>query len=117
MEFKFKKEQDKESRIKQSKDLLDKYPNKLPVILEKDPTSKIIEMKKTKFLLEKKSTVQQLQQMIRRKTSLKEEEALFLQVRAKFSITGVKTIEEIYKEYKDQDGFLYIIYTTELIYG
>ena len=44
-------------------------------------------------------------------------DALFLQVRTKFSIVGEKTIGEIYDTFKDEDGFLYIMYTTELIYG
>ena len=117
MNFKYKKLEDKESRKKHSQNLIAQFPDKLPIILEKDPSCKLTELQKTKFLLEKKSTVQQLMQMIKRKTSLQEEDALFLQVRAKFSIMGEKTIQEIYDEYKDQDGFLYIIYTTELIYG
>jgi len=98
MNFKYKKLEDKESRKKHSQNLIAQFPDKLPIILEKDPSCKLTELQKTKFLLEKKSTVQQLMQMIRRKTSLKEEDALFLQVRAKFSIMGEKTIQEIYDE-------------------
>ena len=117
MEFKSKAKLDKKKRKEQSQYLLTKYPDKVPVILEKDPSSKILELKKTNFLLEKKSTVNQLLQLIRRKTELKEGEALFLQAKAKYGISGEKTIGEIYKEYKDDDGFIYIMYTTELIYG
>ena len=117
MEFKYKSQESKEARIKQSKELLKKYPNKVPVILEKDPSSKITEIGKTRYLLERKSTAKEVMEMIRKKTTIDEKDALFLQVRAKFSITGEKTIGDIYDTYKDSDGFLYIMYTTELIYG
>ena len=117
MEFKTKTNLDKKKRKELSQNLLNKYTDKVPVILEKDPSSKILELKKTNFLLEKKSTVTQLLQLIRRKTEIKEGEALFLQAKGKYSISGEKSIGEIYKEYKDEDGFVYIMYTTELIYG
>ena len=57
MEFKYKKNLSREERIKESAQLRINYPDKLPVILEKDPASKIVELKKTKYLLPKKSTV------------------------------------------------------------
>ena len=56
--------------------------------------------------------------MIKKLLKLPEEEALFLSAKGKYNITGEKTIEEIYKTYKDkQDGFLYIMYSSELVYG
>lgn len=117
MEFKYKKNLSREERIKESAQLRINYPDKLPVILEKDPASKIVELKKTKYLLPKKSTVSQFQENIRRKAEIPRESALFLQARTKYSLAGEKTIEEVYDSYKDKDGFLYIMYTTELIYG
>ena len=117
MEFKTKSKLDKEKRKEQSQKLLINYPDQVPVILEKDPSSKIQELKKINFLLEKKSTVNQFIQFIRRKTNLKEGEALFLQAKGKYGISGEKNFGDIYNEYKDDDGFLYIMYATELIYG
>ena len=67
--------------------------------------------------INKDTTNKEVMEMIRKKTTIDEKDALFLQVRAKFSITGEKTIGDIYDTYKDSDGFLYIMYTTELIYG
>ena len=47
-----------------------------------------------------------------------DQEALFLTAKGKYSITGEKSMLQIYKDFKDkQDGFLYIAYTTELVYG
>ena len=117
MEFKYKKNQSREEREKESAQLRIKYPDKVPVVLEKDPASKIVELKKTKYLLPKKSTVNQFQENIRRKAEIPGESALFLQARTKYSLAGEKTMEEVYNSYKDKDGFLYIMYATELIYG
>ena len=45
-------------------------------------------------------------------------DALFLTAKGKYSITGQKSMSQIYKDFKDkEDGFLYIGYTTELVYG
>ena len=117
MDFKYKKKEDENTRKKESQLLLEKYPDKIPVVLEKDPSCKLLELKKTKFLLDKKYRINQFQEMIRRKSEIKEGEALFLQARTKYSLSGESSIESVYNSYKDKDGFLYIMYTTELIFG
>ena len=117
MEFKFKQIKTLEQRKLISHNLLDKNPDKVPIILEKDPTNKILEFQKTKFLSERKYTVSEFTQRIRSEMKLPEEEALFLSVKGKYSISGQKLMENVYNTYKDEDGFLYIMYTSELIYG
>ena len=49
MEFNFKNNISLEKRKNQCQKLLIKNPNRIPVILEKDPKSNIKELKKTKF--------------------------------------------------------------------
>ena len=118
MEFKFKKENELEKRKKQSSILLIKNPNKVPIILEKEPKCKIEGIKKTKFLVQKDFTVNQFSRMVRALMSIPEEEALFFTAKGKYTITGQKTMGQIYKDFKDkEDSFLYIAYTTELVYG
>ena len=47
-----------------------------------------------------------------------EEEALFLSAKGKYNINGERSINDVYNAYKDkEDGFLYIMYSSELIYG
>ena len=117
MEFKYKQIKTEDQRKLISNNLLEKNPDKVPVILEKDPTSKIQGFSKTKFLSERNYTVSEFTQKIRSEMKLPEEEALFLSVKGKYSISGQKLMENIYNTYKDVDGFLYIMYTSELIYG
>ena len=52
MEFQYKKDiPDKAKRKEQSEILLIKEPDKIPIILEKDPVSKIQGIQKTRFLI------------------------------------------------------------------
>ena len=62
--------------------------------------------KVSKFLLEIKKLVK-----------LPEEEAIFLSAKGKYSLSGTTLFEDIYSKYKDEDGFLYVSYTTELMFG
>ena len=118
MEFQFKKDIPFEKRKNQCNILLIRNPNRVPIILEKDPKCKIEGIKKTKFLIQKDFTVNQFSKMLRALMSIPEEEALFFTAKGKYTITGQKLMGQIYKEYKDkEDGFLYIAYTTELVYG
>ena len=55
--------------------------------------------------------------MIRKKLKLGKESALFFLVNGKKSLTGDDSIQEIYNKYKSDDGFLYIAYASEEIWG
>ena len=118
MEFNFKKNTLEAKRKIQCHQLLIKNPNSIPVILEKDPRSIIQEIKKSKFLVSKEVTVNQFILLIRGLIQISENEGIFFVVKGKYTISGDKTMEQIYNNYKDKDdGFLYIAYSSELIYG
>ena len=118
MEFKFKKLVDLETRKKQSKELLKRNPKKIPIILEKDPKCQLVPILKTKYLIQDEFSASQFIKMVKSLLNISEYEALFLTAKGKYSITGQKSMSQIYKDFKDkEDGFLYITYTTELVYG
>ena len=118
MEFKYQIEF---PNIKSRKDECERvrlqFPDKIPVICEKDPNSKIQEIDKTKYLVPMDLTVAQFSLMIRKRVEIAKEGAFFLLVGGKHSITGDTLISEIYERYKDEDGFLYIAYASELTWG
>ena len=117
-EFKFKKNNPNlQSRRKQSEDLLKKYPQKVPIILEKDPKCNITEIKKKKFLCPIRQTISHFNAIIRGSAELDPTEALFLLVNGNNSIIGDVSMGEIYEKNKDEDGFLYIVYSSELAWG
>ena len=118
MDFNYKKDfPDVIKRKELCKQLLNKEPNKVPVVLEKDPRCKIKQIK-TKHLIMKKCTVNSFLLMIKNKLNMQDKQALFLSAKGKYNIMGEQTMGEIYNKYKDkEDGFLYIIYSIELVYG
>ena len=119
MKSKFKEENpDIEKRKEIFESAIKNNPGKIPVILERDETSKLSEIKKTRYLFEKDYTISEFLLLIRNSLKLNEGEALFLSTKGKYNLTGEKTMGEIYKLYKDKgDGFLYILYSSVLVYG
>lgn len=121
---KFKKDNDLEMRKKTFKELIDAYPNKLPIICEKNPRSKKLnDIAKTKYLVNADFMLYDFYEMIRQKLALKKEEAMFLLVNIDSKRTNslqVSTeikMKSIYEQYKDEDGFLYVFYEGEEVWG
>ena len=113
----FKKSFTKDMRINECKDIMEKNPDKIPVICEKAPGSKITETPKCKYLLNKQMTVAKFSLLLKEKLSLSEKDALFLIAKEKYTIPGNETIQQIYDKYKDEDGFLYIYYSNKEVWG
>ena len=119
MEFKFKKDNpDPEQRRKECDKIRNQFPEKIPIICEKDPKSNIKDIDKTKYLVPNDLTVSQFSMMIRKRIEIPQEAAFYLLVNGKNSLTGDALLSETYEKYKDpQDGFLYIAYASELTWG
>ena len=118
MQFRFKAENpDPLQRKKESEKIKNQFPEKIPIICEKDPKSNIREIDKTKYLVPNDLTVSQFNIMIRKRIEIQQEAAFYLLVNGKHSITGDTLLSEIYEKYQDEDGFLYIAYASELTWG
>jgi len=119
MEYAFKKENpDVSKRLSESTKIREKYNDRVPVICEKDPKSKIGTIDKTKYLVPDDLTVTQFSFIIRKKLELDKSKALFLLIASKHSPTGESLMSDVYAQYKDQeDVFLYITYTGEETWG
>ena len=117
--FKFREEfPDPKIRRKQCKIIRKKYPDKIPIIIEKNSNSNISNIDKTKYLIPLDLTVSQFSYMIRKRIKLSNESAFFLLVNGKISITGDSLLSDIYERYQDpEDSFLYITYSSELTWG
>ena len=117
MNFTFKSVKTKEERIEEFQKISKANKGKIPIICEKEPKSKIQSIDKTKYLINEELTVGQFTSLIRKKLNLDKEEALFLLVQGKNALTGNGTMADAYEKYKDEDGFLYIAYASELVWG
>lgn len=62
--------------------------------------------------------IAEVQAIIRRKLSMNKDKGLFLMVNnGKELIRSNDSLEHVFNTYHDKDGFLYILYTEEEIFG
>ena len=116
--FKFKMDHNVEERLNESNRILREYPNRVPIICETAPNSKLPPLRKTKYLVPFDMTVGQFEFLIRRNIELNKESALFLFTPTGKTFVGNKTMMEAYNNHKDkQDNFFYIYCDTEITMG
>lgn len=113
----FKKKFDFNTRKTESSRILDKYPNRIPIIVEKNKSSNNVpDIDKQKFLVPEDLNVGQFLYIIRKRLSLKPEQAIFAFVNNTLPPTSSQ-VSEVYNQHKDEDGFLYFIYSGENTFG
>ena len=117
MEFRFKKENTFEVRRSEYENVIKRYPDKIAIICEKAPRSKIKSINKTKYLVDQNLSLPQFKATIRKNLELDDREAIFFLVNGKTALSGSDTLGNIYSKYKNKDGFLYIAYAAEEIWG
>ncbi|KAM1050612.1 hypothetical protein ACFX13_033065 [Malus domestica] len=112
----FKQEHDLEKRRAEAARIREKYPDRIPVIVEKAERSDIPNIDKKKYLVPADLTVGQFVYVIRKRIKLSAEKAIFIFVDNVLPPTGA-IMSAIYEEKKDEDGFLYITYSGENTFG
>ena len=118
MEFKYKKALNLLNRKEEFNKLKSSLNDKIPIICEKDPKCKLQPIDKTKFLIPGELTVAQFGFMIRQRTFLEKEQALFILFQGDKNPPLDCLMSEIYERYKDpEDGYLYATYSSELVWG
>ena len=115
--FVFKSKHSFDERLDETTRILAKYPDRIPIICEKNLKSRgTPEIDKNKFLVPYDLTVGQFMYVVRKRLVLPPEKALF------FFIGGIipsssSLLNDIYYHAKDPDGFLYIHYSLENTFG
>lgn len=105
-----------ENRKQESDRVKCKYVNRIPVIVLKDKRSTMLDIDKNKFLVPKDMSITKFMYIVRKRIKVKPEEALFILVNGEL-INGNKLMGDIYENKKDEDGFLYMTYTSENTFG
>ncbi|KAK9464112.1 autophagy protein 8 [Lipomyces oligophaga] len=116
MHSKFKDEHSFEKRKTEADRIRAKYGDRIPVICEKVEKSDIEEIDNKKYLVPADLTVGQFVYVIRKRIRLPAEKAIFVYVDEVLPPTAA-LMGLIYKEHKDDDGFLYITYSGENTFG
>tara|TARA_B110000114_G_C14751468_1_gene261188 strand:- start:29 stop:400 length:372 start_codon:yes stop_codon:yes gene_type:complete len=103
-------------RMRESNRVLSKYPDRIPVICEKGRNADILDIDKNKFLVSCDLTCGQLIYVIRKRLKLDSEKAIFIMINGIMPPQS-DNLYNLYNLYKDIDGFLYISYTSENVFG
>lgn len=116
MNYKNKKSFDE--RLDETTKILQKYPDRIPCIIEKSDTdiSVLPNIDKSKFLIPNDLTMSQLIYIIRKRVKIEPEQAIFIFCNGKL-IENYKTLENIYKDHQDKDKYLYLLYSGENTFG
>jgi len=116
MKWAYKEENPFEKRKAEGEKIRRKYPDRVPVIVERAKYSKMEDLDKKKYLVPCDLVIGQFYFLIRKRVHLRPEDALFFFINNVIPSTSA-TIGSLYEEHKEEDNFLYIAYSEESVYG
>jgi GABA(A) receptor-associated protein len=112
----FEKTYTLKKRTEESVYIKKKYPERIPVIVEKLNNSTIYNIDKKKFLVPCDLTVGQFIYVIRNRIKLAPEDSIFIFINNSLPNSS-SIMSQIYKEHKHEDGFLYVKFSGENTFG
>lgn len=94
-------------RMAEANTIMTKYPHQIPVVVERFRKEKVLpELSKTKFLAPRNIMMSQFISIIRSRLQLPPNKSLYLLIDNKAIVSLTLTMEEVYKEHRDRDGFV-----------
>jgi len=117
MECSFKKTYDLKKRKSESSRIREKYTNKIPIIVTKDDKCTLGQISKSKYLVPEDITLGQFSLIIRKRIEIKESDALFFFINGSTIPPISNSMVSLYEDYKDDDGFMYMTYCGENVFG
>eukprot|EP00040_Diaphanoeca_grandis_P024189 m.132688 g.132688 ORF g.132688 m.132688 type:complete len:131 (-) comp29627_c1_seq1:45-437(-) len=124
----YKQRHDFAAREAEALKMRTKYPTRFPVIVERYSGSndaEIANIDKNKFLIPEEMTVGQFMFIVRKRIALDEHQAFFMFVesvkkdgkKSQILAKSSDSIHSLYQAYRDQDNFLYFVYTSQNAFG
>ncbi len=117
MSIQFKKEFPLEKRLSESRRILEKYDTRIPIIVTAHKTCKLPPIDKNKYLVPNDLTVGQFLHVIRKRIKIDPSQSVFMYVNDNILPPTSATMVTLYRDYKDEDGFLYMSYCGENTFG
>ena len=105
-----------EKRLEEATRIIEKYPERVPIICERITTN-IPEIDRKKYLCPRDLSIANFMYVIRKRLKLSSEKSIYLFINDKIMPATSSLLGIIYENYKDKDGFLYISYGGESTFG
>jgi GABA(A) receptor-associated protein len=111
----FKAQNAIELREKVSSKIREQYPDRYPVIVELDPkATKILQIKNRKFLAPGDAPLNEFMLEVRKAIDIGRQDPLAVMVESGRMVAADMRMAQLYEEFKDPDGFLYILYSGDV---
>lgn len=119
--IKFIEDNNLNKRYTTAQNIINKYPNMIPIIIGRGELKTTPMITKFKYLVPRDSLMGNLVVQIRKQLSkdglLHDKTGLFFFINNEKLIPNTSSMEELYNKYKSDDGFLYITYMRENTFG
>ncbi|XP_077522345.1 microtubule-associated protein 1 light chain 3 gamma-like isoform X3 [Amblyomma americanum] len=114
----FKEQRSLASRKEEVTNIRQRFPSKIPVIVERYAKEKNLPLlDKTKFLVPQELTMSQFVSIVRNRLQISACQSFYLLVDNKSMANLSKTLSDVYADWHDEDGFLYITYASQEMFG
>ena len=104
-----------EKRLEEATRIIEKYPNRVPIIVERG-NHNVKQIDRKKYLVPRDLSMGQFMHIIRERIKLPSHESIYLFIGGSLPPTSA-LIEQIYEKHKDTDNFLYVTYCAESTFG
>ena len=116
--FAFDKKYTFRSRIEEAGRVLAKYPDRVPIIVEKDPAcTTVANIDKHKYLVPRTLSMGQFQHIVRKRLKVTPETAIFMFVQGGVLPTATEPVGEVYERLGGEDKYLKMTYSSENVFG
>ncbi len=113
----FKKKYSFNERLIEANRVIEKYPDRIPIICERGSSSNNCpDIDKNKYLAPGDLTIGQFIYVIRKRINIPAEKALFVFINGTIPPTS-STLYYVYSLHRDKDNFLYMSYSFENVFG
>lgn len=110
--------QDDITECQELKAIRTRFPNKLPLLVERyDRERDLPDLERKKFLVPEELTMSQFLYIIRSRMNLRDSQALYLIVNNRVLVSHSMTMAQAYQEFRRDDGFLHIKYAAQQVFG
>lgn len=106
-----------DERMNESSRVLTRYGDRVPVIVQRqEGNDKLPDLDKHKYLVPSDMTIGEFVYIIRKRIRLSQDQAIFIFVNNVLPPTSA-CISQVYNDHKNEDGFMYIVYSGENTFG